>query len=112
MPPRKKQPICEIVFGQLRIPVSDSEQGKRVIEGIFMIGETGKAEGKPRGRRRGKKRGRKAKVTVKPKIARRAKRIKRVVKPEKKGRKVGRVAKKVPRVAGPMVSDLKEEKKE
>ena len=44
MPPRKKQPLCEIVFGQLRIPVMDKEQGKKVIEGIFMIGETSRAE--------------------------------------------------------------------
>ncbi len=58
MPPGKKQPLCEIVFGQMRIPVSDKERGKQAIEGIFMIGEPAKGEAGPRMGRRG---GRKAK---------------------------------------------------
>jgi DNA-binding transcriptional regulator YiaG len=64
MPPRKKQALCEIIFGQLRIPVSDKEQGKKVIEGIFMIGETGEGEAKPRERKRGRRKAKRGKVTA------------------------------------------------
>jgi hypothetical protein len=35
----------------LRIPVWDQEKGKKVIEGIFMIGESGEGKAKGRGRR-------------------------------------------------------------
>jgi len=69
MPPKRKQPLCEIIFGQLRIPVSDKERGKQVIEGIFLIGEPGKAEPKPRVGKRGRRKARGVKV-----IARRRKR--------------------------------------
>lgn len=55
IPPRKKQPLCEIVFGQLRIPVFDMERGKKVIEGIFMIGETLQGKAKTKGRREGRR---------------------------------------------------------
>ena len=94
MPPRKKEPLCEIIFGQLRIPVSDKEQGKKVIEGIFMIGETGKAEAKPRERKRGRKGTRRAKATVRGKRAGRVKRIKRVARSKGKGRKPAEIEKK------------------
>ena len=57
--------MCEIIFGQLRIPVSDKERGKQVIEGIFMIGETGKAETKTRGGKRGRRKAKRGKVTAK-----------------------------------------------
>jgi transcriptional regulator with XRE-family HTH domain len=65
MPQGKKQLLCEIIFGQLRIPVSDKERGKQVIEGIFMIGEPGKAEIRPRGRKRGGRKAKRVKVTEK-----------------------------------------------
>jgi transcriptional regulator with XRE-family HTH domain len=68
MPPQK-HPLCEIIFGHLRIPVSDKEQGKKVIEGIFMIGETGKAEAGPRVGKRGRRKAKRVKV-----VARRPKR--------------------------------------
>jgi DNA-binding transcriptional regulator YiaG len=61
MPP-KKQALCEIVFGQMRIPVSDKERGKQVIEGIFMIGGTGKAEAGPRVGKRGRRKAKRVKV--------------------------------------------------
>ena len=69
MPPIKKQPLCEIIFGQLRIPVSDKERGKQAIEGNFMIGEPAKAEPKPRVGKRGKRKAKGVRV-----IARRRKR--------------------------------------
>jgi transcriptional regulator with XRE-family HTH domain len=65
MPPIRKQPLCEIIFGQLRIPVSDKERGKQVIEGIFMIGETGKAEAGPRVGKRGRRKAKRGKVIAK-----------------------------------------------
>ena len=64
MPPRKGQPLCEIIFGQMRIPVSDQERGKQVIEGIFMIGEPGRAETKPRRGDRGRKKAKGVKVVA------------------------------------------------
>jgi len=64
MPP-KKQSLCEIIFGQLRIPVSDKEQGKKVIEGIFMIGEPGRAETRPKVGKRGRRKAKRVKVIVK-----------------------------------------------
>ena len=36
----KNQPICQITFNQMSIPVYDLEQGKKALDGIFMIGET------------------------------------------------------------------------
>ena len=69
MPPLRKQALCEIVFGEMRIPVSDQERGKQVIEGIFMIGEPGKAEAEPRVGRRGRRKAKAVKV-----VARRRKR--------------------------------------
>jgi len=62
MPPIRKQPLCEIIFGQLRIPVSDKERGKQVIEGIFMIGEPGKSREKPRAGKRGRGKAKRVKV--------------------------------------------------
>ncbi len=47
--------MCEIIFGQLHIPVTNKERGKQAIEGIFMIGEREKAETKVRGGKRGKR---------------------------------------------------------
>jgi len=64
MPPLRKQALCEIVFGQMRIPVSDQERGKQVIEGIFMIGEPGRAETKPRRGDRGRKKAKGVKVVA------------------------------------------------
>jgi len=64
MPPIRKQPLCEIVFGQMRIPVSDQERGKQVIEGIFMIGEPGKAEPRPRGEKRSRRKAKRVKVVA------------------------------------------------
>lgn len=94
MPPRKKQGICEIIYGQLRIPVYNKEQGKRVIEGIFMIGESGKAEAKPRARKRGRRRAKRAKAVVRGKRVGRAKRTKRVGRPKPKRMKKAEIAKK------------------
>ena len=34
----KREPVCKIVFGGMEIPVSNLEAGKKVLEGIFMIG--------------------------------------------------------------------------
>jgi predicted transposase YdaD len=112
MPPRKKQPLCEIIFGQLRIPVSDKEKGKRVIEGIFMIGETGEGEAKARGRKRGRRKVRKAKAVVRRKRAGRAKRIKKIAKMKEKGMKVSQIAKKVGVSPMTVARDMKEAKKE
>jgi transcriptional regulator with XRE-family HTH domain len=64
MPPIKKQPLCEIIFGQLRIPVSDKERGKQAIEGIFMIGEPGKAEAELRVGKRGRRKVKRVKVVA------------------------------------------------
>ena len=41
---KKNQPICQITFNQMSIPVYDLEQGKKALDGIFMIGETIKVE--------------------------------------------------------------------
>jgi transcriptional regulator with XRE-family HTH domain len=60
----KKQALCEIVFGQMRIPVSDKEKGKQAIEGIFMIGEPGKAEAEPRVGKRGRRKAKRVKVVA------------------------------------------------
>ncbi len=95
MPPRKRMPLCEIIFGQMRIPVFEKEKGKKVIEGIFMIGETGESEAKPRGRKRGRRKAKRAKAKVRGKRAGKAKRIKRVVRLRKKGMKPAEIAKKV-----------------
>lgn len=94
MPPRKKLPLCEIIFGQMRIPVSEKEKGKKVIEGIFMIGETGAAESKARGRKRGRRKAKRAKGKVRVKRTGRAKRMKRVAKPQRKRMKRTENAKK------------------
>jgi hypothetical protein len=40
----KTQPICQIIFNQMSIPVYNLEQGKKALDGIFMIGETIKVE--------------------------------------------------------------------
>jgi transcriptional regulator with XRE-family HTH domain len=64
MPQGKKQALCEIVFGQMRIPVSDKERGKRAIEGIFMIGEPAKAEAGPRVGKRGRRKAKRVKVVA------------------------------------------------
>ena len=69
MPPLRKQALCEIVFGEMRIPVSDEERGKRIIEGIFMIGGPAKAEAGPRVGKRGRRKAKAVKV-----VARRPKR--------------------------------------
>jgi hypothetical protein len=112
MPPRKKQPLCEIIFGQLRIPVLDKEQGKKVIEGIFMIGETGKAEAKPRGRRRGGRKAKRVKAVIKGRRAGKAGRMKKVAMLKEKGMKPAQIAKKVGVSAMTVARDLKEVKKE
>jgi predicted transposase YdaD len=112
MVPRKKQPLCEIIFGQLRIPVSDKEQGKKVIDGIFMIGETGKAEARPRGRRRGGRKVKRVKAAIKGRRAGKARRIKKVVRLKEKGLKPAQIAKKVGVSAMTVARDLKEVKKD
>ncbi len=70
MSPFRKQVLCEIVFGQMRIPVSDKERGKQAIEGIFMIGEAGKAEAEPKVGKRGRRKAKRVRV-----VARRRKRM-------------------------------------
>ncbi len=112
MPPRKKQPICKIIFGQMRIPVSDKEQGKKVIDGIFMIGGTGKAEAKPRGRKRGGRKAKRVKAVIKGKRAGKARRIKKVARLKEKGMKPAQIAKKVGVSPMTVARDLKEVKKE
>ena len=52
---RKDQPICSITFNQMSIPVYNLEQGKKALDGIFMIGETIKVE-QPVRKRMGRKR--------------------------------------------------------
>jgi hypothetical protein len=94
MPPRKRLSLCEIIFGQMRIPVFEKEKGKKVIEGIFMIGETGESEAKPRGRKRGRRKVKKAKAGVRAKRAGRAKKIKRVARRKGKRMKAVEIAKK------------------
>jgi len=37
---KKNQPTCQITFNQMTIPVYNLEQGKKALDGIFMIGET------------------------------------------------------------------------
>lgn len=51
----KSQPICQITFNQMSIPVFDLAQGKEALDGIFMIGETIKVE-RPVRKRMAKKR--------------------------------------------------------
>ena len=53
--PRRDQPICSITFNQMSIPVYDLEQGKKALDGIFMIGETIREE-RPVRKRMGRKR--------------------------------------------------------
>jgi DNA invertase Pin-like site-specific DNA recombinase len=112
MPPRKKQPLCEIIFGQLRIPVFDKEKGMKVIEGIFMIGETGEAEAKPRGRKRGRRKAKRAKAEPKGKRVGKEKRIKRISKLKEKGMNPAEIAKKVGVSPMTVARDMKEMKKE
>jgi len=94
MPPRKKEPICEIIFRGLRLPVSDQERGKQVIEGIFMIGQIGEGEAKPRGRKRGRRRAKAAKVGARGKRKGRVQRVKRAAGRREKSRKPAEAAKK------------------
>ena len=68
----QKQALCEIVFGQMRIPVSDKERGKRAIEGIFMIGEPVKAEAGPRVGKRGRRKAQRVKVVARRRKSRTA----------------------------------------
>jgi DNA-binding CsgD family transcriptional regulator len=109
MAARRKAPLCEIIFGQLRIPVGDPEKGKRVIEGIFMIGEAGEGEAKPRGRRRA---GKKARRKIRARRSSKTKRIKRIALLKKKGLNASQIAKKVGVSAMTVSRDLKELKKE
>jgi len=37
---KKNRAICHITFNQMSIPVYNLEQGKKALDGIFMIGET------------------------------------------------------------------------
>lgn len=41
MPARKAEPLCQIVFRDLTIPVYDLEDGRKKLEGVFMIGGSG-----------------------------------------------------------------------
>ena len=109
MAPRRKVPLCEIIFGQLRIPVWDQEKGKRVIEGIFMIGESGEGGAKPRGRRRAGKRAQGKAGAPRPDKTRR---IKRIAQLKGKGLTASQIAKKVGVSPMTVSRDLKEMKKE
>jgi DNA-binding NarL/FixJ family response regulator len=109
MAPRRKAPLCEIIFGQLRIPVWDQEKGKRVIEGIFMIGESREGKAKARGRR---KQGRRAKGRAGAKRSDKARRIKKIANLKGKGLKASQIAKRVGVSPMTVGRDLKEMKKE
>lgn len=109
MAPRRKVPLCEIIFGQLRIPVWDQEKGKRVIEGIFMIGESGEGKAKARGERKQAKR---AKGRGRAKRSAKARRIKKIANLKGKGLKASQIAKRVGVSAMTVARDLKEIKKE
>jgi len=109
MAPRRKAPLCEIIFGQLRIPVWDQEKGKRVIEGIFMIGESGEGKAKARGERKQAKR---AKGRGRAKTSDKARRIKKIANLKGKGLKASQIAKKVGVSPMTVARDLKEMKKE
>jgi DNA-binding NarL/FixJ family response regulator len=109
MAPRRKAPRCEIIFGQLRIPVWDQEKGKRVIEGIFMIGESGEGKAKARGERKQAKR---AKGRGRAKRSDKARRIKKIANLKGKGLKASQIAKRVGVSAMTVGRDLKEMKKE
>jgi DNA-binding CsgD family transcriptional regulator len=104
-----KTPLCEIIFGQLRIPVWDQEKGKRVIEGIFMIGESGKGKAKARGRR---KQGRRAKRRARGRRGDKTRRIKKIARLKGKGLKASQIAKKIGVSPMTVARDLKEMKKE
>ena len=109
MAPRRKAPLCEIIFGQLRIPVWDQEKGKRVIEGIFMIGESGEGKAKARGERKQAKR---AKGRGRAKRSDKARRIKKIANLKGKGLKASQIAKRVGVSPMTVGRDLKEMKKE
>ena len=109
MAARRKAPLCEIIFGQLRIPVGDPEKGKRVIEGIFMIGGAGEGGAKPRGKRRA---GKKAQGRVRAQRSARAGRIKKIARLKEKGLKASQIAKRVGVSAMTVSRDLKAMKKE
>jgi DNA-binding CsgD family transcriptional regulator len=109
MAPRRKEPFCEIIFGQLRIPVWDQEKGKRVIEGIFMIGESGKGKAKARGRR---KQGRRAKRRARGRRGDKTRRIKKIARLKEKGLKASQIAKKIGVSPMTVARDLKGMKKE
>ncbi len=94
MPRGKNQPMCEIIFAKLRIPVFDKEKGKQVIEGIFMIGETGKSETKAGGRKRGRRKAKSAKAAVRVKRPGRGKKMKRTGRPKEKGMKPAEIVRK------------------
>ena len=113
MAARGKTPVCEIIFGQLRIPVWNPEKGKRVIEGIFMIGESGEGKGKVRERRKqGRKVGKKPQGRARAKRSGKARRIKRIALLKEKGLKASQIAKKVGVSAMTVSRDLKAMKKE
>jgi DNA invertase Pin-like site-specific DNA recombinase len=108
MAPRRKAPLCEIIFGELKIPVWDPEKGKRVIEGIFMIGESREGKAKARGERKQAKR---AEGRGRAKRSDRARRIKKIANLKGKGLKASQIAKKIGVSPMTVARDLKEMKK-
>ena len=89
--------------------VWDAEKGKRVVEGIFMIGESREGKAKARGRR---KQGRRAKGRAGAKRADKGRRIKSIARLKEKGLKASQIAKKIGVSPMTVARDLKEMKKE
>ena len=103
MPPKKKSPVCEIVFGNLRIPVYEASRGKEIIDGIFLIGTGTEGKGEVNRRRKGggRKRGKRADK------ARRAEKAKELA---GKGMKKAEIARKLKVTPITVARDLKETK--
>jgi len=105
MPPRKKVPVCEIVFGKLTIPIYEASRGKEIIDGIFLIGAG--AEKKREIRRRRKGAGRK-----KGRLADKIRRQRKVSKLAEKGMPKAHIAKKLGVSPITVSKDLQDAKKE
>ncbi len=109
MPPKKRTPVCEVVFGKLTIPVYEASRGKEIIDGIFLIG-AGTEKKRPTVRRRkgeAKKSGRK-----KGRVANKIRRQRKVSKLAEKGMPKAQIARRLGVSPITVSKDLQETKKD
>jgi DNA-binding NarL/FixJ family response regulator len=105
MPPRKKIPVCEIVFGKLTIPIYEASRGKEIMDGIFLIGTGAEKTREVRRRRKGPDR-------KKGRLANRIERQRKVSKLAEKGMPKAHIAKKLGVSPITVSKDLQDAKKE